>query len=214
MARPIDTFSRRLSQVYRKRGYTARMTLLRVAPGLATVFWAAAISISAASNAPPPSPDLLAVKTVYILPMRSGFDQYLANELARSGSVRVVTDPIRADAVLTDHLGESFQERMDDLFPTPPKPHAKPEPKSADSKTESKDDSAASADEPPVATRPISSGSNGRGNVFLVGRQDRTVLWSDFRSPRSRRPEDMKRAADSVASDLKRALQPPNSGSK
>ena len=189
------------------------MSFLRVAPGSIVVFATAAVSVWAASSVPAPSPDLLAVKSVYILPMRSGFDQYLANELARSGSVRVVTDPARADAVITDHLGESFQQRMNDLFPEPAKANPKPAPKSTDSKADTKDNSAA-ADESVADSRPVSSAINGRGNVFLVGRADRAVLWSDFRNPRSRQPKDMRRAADLVASDLKRALQPPDSGSK
>jgi hypothetical protein len=188
------------------------MGLLRVAPGLIVIAClAAGASMSADSNAPPPSPDLLGVKSVYILPMRSGFDQYLANELTSRGVVRVVTDPRRADAVITDHLGQSFQERMDDLFPPPPKPKAKVDAKEGDAK----DESAAASEEPISDSRPVSSGiSGGKGNVFLVGREGRAVLWSDFRNPRSRQPKDMKHTADSVASDLKRALQPPDSGSK
>ena len=92
------------------------MSLLRVMPGLMVmVCLASGASISDGSNVPPPSPALMAVKNVYILPMRSGFDQYLANELTSRGVVRVVTDPQRADAVLTDHLGQSFQQRMDEL---------------------------------------------------------------------------------------------------
>ena len=204
------------------------MSFLRVAPSSIVVLATAAVSVWAASSVvsakgglcpfcamqrSAPSPDLLAVKSVYILPMRSGFDQYLANELARSGSMRVVTDPAHADAVITDHLGESFQQRMDDLFPAPAKASPKPAPKSDDSKADGKENTA-SADELMSSSRPVSSGINGRGNVFLVGRADRAVLWSDFRNPRSRQPKDMKRAADLVASDLKRALRPPDSGSK
>jgi hypothetical protein len=187
------------------------MSLLRVVPGLMVIVClAAGASISSGSNVPPPSPALMAVKSVYILPMRSGFDQYLANELTSRGVVRIVTDPQRADAVLTDHLGQSFQERMDDLFPPPPKPKAKDEAKNGDAKDES-----ASSDEPIADTRPITGAiSSGKGNIFLVGREGRAVLWSDFHNPRSRQPKDMKRTADSVASDLKHALQPPDSGSK
>lgn len=192
------------------------MSLLRVVPGLIVmVCLAAGASISSESNVPPPSPDLMSVKSVYILPMRSGFDQYLANELTSQGVVRVVTDPKRADAVLTDHLGESFQERMDDLFPPPPKPKAKDDTKSGEGKSGDAKDESASSDEPMADTRPISGAiSGGKGNIFLVGREGRAVLWSDFHNPRSRQPKDMKRTADSVASDLKHALQPPDSGSK
>jgi hypothetical protein len=187
------------------------MSFLRVAPGLIVMAClAAGASMPAVSNVPPPSPDLLGVKSIYVFPMRSGFDQYLANELTSHGVVRVVADPHRADAVLTDHLGQSFQERMDDLFPPPAKPKAKADAKEGDAK-----DASASSDEVMPDTRPVTNAiSGGKGNIFLVGRQGRAVLWSDFRNPRSRQPKDMKHAADSVASDLKRALQPPDSGSK
>jgi hypothetical protein len=193
------------------------MSLLRVAPGLIVMAClGAGASMPADSNVPPPSPDLLGVKSVYILPMRSGFDQYLANELTSRGVVRVVTDPHRADAVLTDHLGQSFQQRMDDLFPQAAKPKAKDAAKESDSTEGGAQNAAAdSAEESIPDSRPITSGiSGGKGNVFLVGREGRAVLWSDFRNPRSRQPKDMKHTADSVASDLKRALQPPDSGSK
>jgi hypothetical protein len=160
------------------------------------------------------------VKTVYILAMRSGFDQYLASEIAKIGAVRVVTEPGRADAVLTDHLGDSFEQRMDALFPAP-KPEPKPTPKTEESKADSKAPSSdakqeepAPADQSVTPSRPVSSGISGKGNIFLVSRQNRAVLWSDFREPRSRQPKDMKRAADSVATDLKHALQPPDSGLK
>jgi hypothetical protein len=177
------------------------------------------VPADAVSTVTPPSPDLLAVKNVYIMPMRSGFDQYLANELTSHGVMRVVTDPRRADAVVTDHLGESFQQRMDDLFPAPVKPKPQTESKEGDTKAEGDakvpdKDQLAVQDEPEVDSRPVSSGANGKGNVFLVGRDGRAVIWSDFRPPRSHQPKDMKRAADSVASDLKRALQPPESGPK
>lgn len=192
--------------------------------GLGLFIWACLpswVPVVVASNVTPPSPDLLAVKNVYIMPMRSGFDQYLANELTSHGVMRVVTDPRRADAVVTDHLGESFQQRMDDLFPTPVKPKPQMDSKEGDTKAEgdakaqNKDQLAVAVqEEPEVDSRPVSSGANGKGNVFLVGRDGRAVIWSDFRPPRSRQPKDMKRAADSVASDLKRALQPLEAGPK
>jgi hypothetical protein len=211
------------------------MSSLRATPGLIfMVGLATGTAMLVADNVLPRSPDLLGVKTVYILPKRSGFDQYLANELTSRGVIRVVTDPHRADAVLTDHLGQSFQERMDDLFPPPPKPKAKPSAKVPDIKPDiakpddgkvddskpdavkpvAKDEAEEPNEEPAGDYRPTTSGISGKGNVFLVGREGRLVLWSDFRNPRSRQPKDMKRAADSVASDLKHALQPPDSGSK
>ena len=64
--------------------------------------------------------DLAGVRTVYVLPMSRGMDQYLANRLANERLFTVVTDPKLADAVLTDHIGESFESQMEALFPPPP----------------------------------------------------------------------------------------------
>jgi hypothetical protein len=44
--------------------------------------------------------------------------------------------------------------------------------------------------------------SRGRGNVFLVERGTRLVLWSHFLRPRTTRPEDMDRVADQIAGKL------------
>ena len=71
------------------------------------------------------------VQSVYILPMRSGMDQYLANKIVRHGTLLVVTDPQRADAILTDHIGASFERKLDELYP-PPKPVKPVKPVKAD----------------------------------------------------------------------------------
>src|SRR5579871_826559 len=74
--------------------------------------------------------DLASVHSVYVLPMGHGLDQFLANRLTNEHTFQVVTDPKLADAVFTDHIGESFQSQMDVLYPPPPtEPAAKPEPK-------------------------------------------------------------------------------------
>ncbi len=62
----------------------------------------------AASAPAPASPQLEAVKTVYVMPMSSGLDQYLANAISRIGYMQVVTDPQKADAVITANHGASF----------------------------------------------------------------------------------------------------------
>ena len=63
--------------------------------------------------------DLTSVRSVYILPMRNGLDQYLANRLTNSGVFRIVTDPTLADAVLTDHIGAAFESQLEDMSPKP-----------------------------------------------------------------------------------------------
>src|SRR5438132_12916217 len=65
------------------------------------------------------SPQLQQVQSVYILAMGSGMDQFLANRLTRFGKMQVVADPQRADAILTDRLGEVFEKKLDELYPPP-----------------------------------------------------------------------------------------------
>ena len=60
-------------------------------------------------------------QSVYIMKMGNGFDQYLANNLTQEKLMRVVTDPQKADFILTDRLGESFEAKLGELYP-PEKP--------------------------------------------------------------------------------------------
>ncbi|MGZ5145290.1 MAG: hypothetical protein ACXWCP_17195, partial [Burkholderiales bacterium] len=61
------------------------------------------------------------VKTVYLLPMSSGLDQYLAVRLTSASVLQVVADPRNADAVLTDHIGQGFEDRLDEMYGAKPK---------------------------------------------------------------------------------------------
>src|ERR1017187_9409535 len=56
-------------------------------------------------------------KTVYILPMAAGLDQYLAQCLTKDHVMLVVADPKTADVVMTDRLGEAFEQKMKQLRP-------------------------------------------------------------------------------------------------
>lgn len=174
----------------------------------------------------PPRPELLEVKNVYMMPMHFGLDQYLANELVRTGAVRVVIDPAKADAVFTDRLGDSLEQKLNAMYPTPAQEAPKPADASADAaKT-------ADAGTKPIVAKPLKKGappdsaymsifeaegpnsrpqtsfSSGRGNVFLVDRNTRSVIWSFYEAPRSAQPSDLKRSADRVAEAFKRAIQP------
>ena len=183
-------------------GYTANMKVL-----LSVCFAAALLG---ASKTIPASPEFLAVKAVYLLPMRSGFDQYLANELTRGGVLRVVADPAHADAVITDRLGEPFEQKLDDLESRskPPAPLKSVPEVDADGKKKTLSIADAMSEASRDSHPPVSSLSLGRGNVFLVAMHSRDVLWSDFRQPRGYTPKDLKRAAGAIAVDLSRALQP------
>ncbi len=79
-----------------------------------------AFSLLAAAAFASVNPQLHEVKRVYILAMGSGMDQYLANQLTKAGLFEVVTDPKKADAIVTDNVGEAFQKKLDELYPPPP----------------------------------------------------------------------------------------------
>ncbi|HYO80166.1 MAG TPA: hypothetical protein VES20_02090 [Bryobacteraceae bacterium] len=151
------------------------------------------------------------VKNIYLLPMGSGLDQHLASRIAQQGRYTVVTDPAQADAILTDRIGETFEARMAELYPPPPPPPAPAKEESAAAAAGSKDEQSRKADEPSLAVlfgeassqghRP-SSFSRSRGNIFLVDRESKQVLWSTWLRPRGTRPDDLHRAAGEIADRL------------
>src|SRR5208337_1515701 len=75
--------------------------------------------------------ELSGVHTVYVLSMSKGLDQYLANRLTNDHVFQVVTDPKRADAFLTDRIGESLQSKLEEIFPPPAPEKAAPTEKPA-----------------------------------------------------------------------------------
>ncbi len=160
------------------------------------------------------NPQLHQIKRVYILSMGGGMDQYLANQLTKSGIFGVVTDPKQADAIMTDNVGESFQKKLDDLYPPPkPKPAAdapKPEKTAATKDSPDSDDNADAKKKDPFdgidfsgGRAPGSSFGRGRGNFFVVDRNSRVVLWSVYERPKSSTPADLTRAAEHVVKHLK-----------
>ena len=123
------------------------------------------------------NPGLHDVKRVYILAMTAGMDQFLANQLTKAGVFDVVTDPKKADAIITDRLGESFEHKLDDLYPppTPPK-ETKPADSTSDpAKPAGKADPLAGLDLS-GAPKPSTMGRS-KGNIFIVSRSSRSVLW-------------------------------------
>ncbi len=117
-------------------------------------------------------------KKVYILPMAGGLDQYLAQWLTKDQALEVTADPKAAEVIMTDHLGESFEQKLKEIRPADDKKKA--------------DDNAPNAFR---ATRP-------RGTIFLVDAKSRTVLWSDYEKPRSTSDRDLNRAAEKIAKAL------------
>jgi hypothetical protein len=131
------------------------------------------------------------IKTVYLLPMSNGLDQYLAVELTTGSVLKVVTDPLQADAIFTDHLGESLEQRLADLYGE--KAHSDtPDDKADSSKT---------------FARTGMQGQRGRGTIFLVDRKSRAVVWSDYQQPKYPTPDGMKHVAAQIAGKLARAIK-------
>jgi hypothetical protein len=127
--------------------------------------------------------DIRAVKTVYLMPMGNGLDQYLADRIAREGFYTVVTDPERADAIFTDRIGESFERAMKDLY-QPPK------------ETEEGDKFGS------TPGRAHGGLSRARGTVFLVDRASRAVMWSTFVPVSGSQPTDVEKRARHIAEAL------------
>jgi hypothetical protein len=117
-------------------------------------------------------------KTVYILPMAAGLDQYVAQCLTRDHVMQVVADPKTAEVFMTDRLGEAFERKMKEIHPD------------GDKKS---DDTARYTFQ---TTRP-------RGTIFLVDAKSRQVLWSDYQKPpRSNSDSDLNRAAEQISRKL------------
>jgi hypothetical protein len=134
--------------------------------------------------------DLSQVQSVYLLPMGSGLDQYLANRLTQAGLFQVVADPKKASAVFTERLGEAFEERLQAISPAAPV------------KT---DENEAKDSQTPVRQ---SSFGGGKGTLFLVDVASRSVLWSTYQKPRNTTPAEMDRTARHIVEQLKSSVKP------
>jgi hypothetical protein len=162
------------------------------------------------------NPQLHQVKRVYILAMSSSMDQYLANQLATSGIFEVVTDPMKADALFTDHLGEAFQKKLDDLYPPPTPPKTPPEATKPAADTGVSIDVGESAAPDAKAAKggladvdfggpTVRTGTIGRGkgNFFVVDRSSRAVLWSVYERSKNTTPGELTKTASRVVKHLK-----------
>jgi hypothetical protein len=132
-------------------------------------------------------PELMEVKTVYLLPMTYSLDQFLAIRLTKGGILQVVTDPNLADAILSEHIGTSLEEQMKSLY-------GEKKPDSAD-----KDKDKASSFGGPMA-----GGTRSKGAVFLVDRKTRNVIWSDYVRPKNSQPDELNHTADKIAAQLEK----------
>jgi hypothetical protein len=132
--------------------------------------------------------EVFGVKTVYVLPMAGGLDQYLALRLTSEGVLQVVTDPQKADAIFTDGIGARLEDSLTQLYGAPV--------------DKDKPGTAAKTDFAHPAMQPL---SRSRVVVFLVNRTSRDVVWSTFERPKNTQPEELKHAADKIVSRLAKA---------
>jgi hypothetical protein len=130
------------------------------------------------------------IKTVYLLPMSRGLDQFLAERLTSQQVLQVVTDPKKADAIFTDRVGANFEQSIEELYDA-----KKEEVKSSD-----KVEDLVTYQRP--AMQPL---SRGKGNIFLVDRESKSVLWSTFVEPKTSNSKDMNQIADQVSDKLAKA---------
>jgi hypothetical protein len=150
--------------------------------------------------------ELKQVTNVYILAMGGGMDQYLANQLANAGVFHIVTDPKKADAILTDRLGQGFEKKLDELYPPPPTPEQL-------EKLEDEKDKKAHGFDMSVGRPSSSSFNSAKGNYFLVNRKSRTVLWSVYEPPaKDSTPGAMTRMAIKIVKRLEADLSDKKSG--
>jgi hypothetical protein len=124
------------------------------------------------------------MRSVYILPMIGGLDQYLAGQITRNHVMQVVADPKIADAILTDRLNEAFGETLAKLHPRDEDPDTSEE----------------------VVHHSFRSGSN-KGTIFLVDAKSRQVIWSDYEKPgRSVSGAGLHRAAGRIVKKMAATL--------
>jgi hypothetical protein len=153
------------------------------------------------------SPQLHAVKRVYILAMSASMDQFLADQITEAGVFEVVTDPKKADAIITDNVGESFERKLDDLYPPPATAKSVEETKdTGDRGHDSKNWRDLNSDRPgglgvTSSARPSTLGS-GRGPIFIVSVGGRVVLWSIYETPKNNSSSELTKTAERVVKHL------------
>ena len=153
---------------------------------------AAALSILQA--APQENADLAGIHTVYLLPMTYSLDQFLAIRLTRGAILQVVTDPQKADAVLSDHIGSVLEDKMNALY------GEQKADKDKDGKDKEKDKSPSFV--------PPGGGARSKGAIFLVDRRTRNVVWSDYVRPKNSQADELNHVADRIAAQLEKDRKP------
>ncbi|MEI9977241.1 MAG: hypothetical protein WDO73_37425 [Ignavibacteriota bacterium] len=124
----------------------------------------------------------------------------MANVLTNSHVFVVVTDPKLADAVITDHVGPTLQQKLDAML-APPAEKPK-EGEKVDAPKGSLFEPANKLDNPADA----SSVTHSKGTVFLVETKSRQVLWSVYELPKDGSSKEMDRIASAIVSRLRKDM--------
>jgi hypothetical protein len=152
-------------------------------------------------------------RTVFLLPMGHSLDQFIANRLTRMHVLQVVTDPAKAETIITDEVGAPLEDKLNELYP-PPAP-AKEAPK--EKEKEKVETSPARGGLLTALGDPVNktdkaggmgAGGHSRGTIFLVDVKSRQVLWSVFEKPRNTSPHELDHTAGRVVKQLKEDLSP------
>jgi hypothetical protein len=134
--------------------------------------------------------DLSSIRTVYLMPMSGGVDQYLAVQLTTNHVFWVVTDPRKADVVFTDRIGVAFEQSLRELGPE----------ESDQSAEEGK-----TADYEKPAMAPL---SRGKGSFFLVDHKSHNVLWSTYVRHKNNNASELNHMAEKIVEQLQRDRTP------
>jgi hypothetical protein len=147
--------------------------------------------------------DLAGVHTVYMLPMAHGFEQYLANCLARDHVFTIVTDPKMSDAVLSEHIGAALQEKLDIMLAPPPPEKPEKAEKTDDNSSGSLADAFGKSASSPAVNSTV---GRSKGTLFLVDTKSRQVVWSTYELPKDATSKELDRIASAIVSRLKKDM--------
>jgi len=142
------------------------------------------------------------VQTIYLLPMTSGFDQYLAVRLSAIPQIRVVADPGKADAYFTDKIGASLEQRLDELDEA----IRDKELLAKGAKSVETDARGEKMDQLVKVPKMLTTIGRGKGTYFLVDRRSRIVLWSLYEKPKDMQPKTLDATAGAVIKRLREDL--------
>jgi hypothetical protein len=143
-----------------------------------------------------PRADLAEIKNVYLLPMTYALDQFLAIRLTRGGVVQVVTDPNKADTIISDHIGTSLEEKLNSLYGEQKKVKSAGDDKDKDKENDK--------DKNSFGGGPMAGGTRSRGAVFLLDRKTRNVVWSDYVRPKTSEADELSRVADKIVGQFEK----------